>query len=293
MSKILTTCALILLFVPTVYSQKPKSDRVEAGLRGTVRSMSEEEARMTNRSGAWAEGKRLPSLMMVFDVNGNFTKRVLYDWAGNPRNEEEYSLDSESNRVVHHRNYSRSYDPPAPASPPARRSTSSVAQAENQRETLPDGSTVSTYTTRYKYKYDAKGKRIERIGLREDGADSWRDVYAYDARGTLSSITVYNADGKRTRVSSYDSRGNEVSTAYYAADGKQNFRSTYTYDNKDNRIEAAYFRGSDIVTEKYSYNYEFDARSNWTKRVAMRWVTKDGKSYYEPYTVDYRTIIYY
>lgn len=38
--------------------------------------------------------------------------------------------------------------------------------------------------------------------------------------------------------------------------------------------------------------YEFDAQGNWIKRTTSKWMTKDGKSFYAPAWVDYRTITY-
>jgi hypothetical protein len=65
-------------------------------------------------------------------------------------------------------------------------------------------------------------------------------------------------------------------------------------DKEDDGLRG---RVQKIVTErfdsKYSYTYEFDAQGNWIRRVSSKWVTKDGKSLFEPSSVNYRKISYF
>jgi hypothetical protein len=65
-------------------------------------------------------------------------------------------------------------------------------------------------------------------------------------------------------------------------------------DDKGNRVEWTIFEVRDgTISSKLSYVYEFDAKGNWIKRTSSKWVTKDGRSYYEPENVYYRKIMYY
>jgi hypothetical protein len=60
------------------------------------------------------------------------------------------------------------------------------------------------------------------------------------------------------------------------------------------RVEWTIFEVRDgTVESKHSYAYEFDAKGNWITRTSSKWVTKHGRSYYEPENVYYRKITYY
>jgi len=92
----------------------------------------------------------------------------------------------------------------------------------------------------------------------------------------------------------FDSKGNQIEWARYTADGKLNFGKTIVYDDQGQEAKVTYFNANGSISEKYSYSdYELDSNGNWIKRVTAKWVTKNDKSYFEPYQVTYRKIIYY
>jgi hypothetical protein len=66
-------------------------------------------------------------------------------------------------------------------------------------------------------------------------------------------------------------------------------------DAKGQVVETSYFDvKTDTVRTRYSYTYDsLDAQGNWVKKTTAKWVTKDGKSSFEPGYVTYRTITYY
>ena len=87
--------------------------------------------------------------------------------------------------------------------------------------------------------------------------------------------------------------GPEMSKQVYES-VRKGMHALSTLDEKGNQIEETSFETRDgSIRDKYSRTYEFDARGNWIKRTTSKWVTKDGKSYYAPAYVDYRTITYY
>jgi hypothetical protein len=126
------------------------------------------------------------------------------------------------------------------------------------------------YTNRFEYKYDDKGNRIEEIWYRNNG----------------------NLLGRR--VSVYDKSGNRTEVVWYMKDGKLLDRTVFTYDESGSLKEESSTRTDTDMTWKWSYSdYEYDSHGNWIKRKKMRWVTKGGSAYFEPYEITYRTISYF
>ena len=92
----------------------------------------------------------------------------------------------------------------------------------------------------------------------------------------------------------YNYSGNQREELVYSADGSLNQRYLSVLDEKGNEVEETIFEARDgSIRSKHSYAYEFDSHGNWTKRTTSKWVTKDGRSSYEPQYVYYRTITYY
>jgi acylphosphatase len=125
------------------------------------------------------------------------------------------------------------------------------------------------YSTKYKYRYDDRGRQVEVQRYRNDGRLAGRTVRNYK-------------DG-------------QVETLAYNADGELVDKRVETLDAKGNAVEVSYFDvKSDTVRTRYSYTYDsFDAQGNWVKKTTAKWVTKEGKSFFEPSYVTYRAITYY
>ena len=206
-----------------------------------------------NLDGSWAVTKRKPSEMEYYNEQGNLTKTVSYDYRGNPFQIEVYGYVT-GDRVSDFKSIQYEYDPPPMVIGPAVSS--------------PSPKYDSRYSYKYKYKYDDKGNLIEE--------------FLYSSNGQVVTRTVYNI------------KGNQKESLSYSKDGSINAKYVYTLDDKGNEIEEADYQvKDDSIRTKYSYSYEFDAHGNWIKKTTSKWVTKDGKSQYEPYSVAYRTIIYY
>ena len=125
------------------------------------------------------------------------------------------------------------------------------------------------YNFKFKYKFDDKGRRTEHAWYSNDGS-LW-----------LRYVSVY------------DGKGNEIEWFRYSADGTINGRSTATYDGFGNEIEKTWFRPDGSLSEKWQYEYELDAKKNWIKRSSRKWLTREGKSFFEPYEITYRQITYF
>ena len=127
----------------------------------------------------------------------------------------------------------------------------------------------SRFSYKFKYKYDDKGRRTEQAWYSNDGS-LW-----------LRYVSVY------------DEKGNEIEWFRYNADGSVNGRSTAIYDAGGNEVEKTWYRANGALSEKWQYDCELDAKKNWIKRSSKKQVTRDGKSFFEPYDITYRQITYF
>jgi hypothetical protein len=123
------------------------------------------------------------------------------------------------------------------------------------------------YSNKFKYTYDKKGRQTERQTYTNDGKPVWRCVYSFTEK--QKEETCYSSEKLYSkRVETLDVKGNVVEAT--------------DIDPKDGSVK-----------NKRSFTYEFDAKGNWIKKTSSIWVTKDGRSDYEPASVAYRTITYY
>ncbi len=204
-------------------------------------------------SGTWVVSKRKPSSTVYFNQQGNFTKRESYDYKGNPMEITVYGY-LDGNRVSDFKSIEYEYNPPPMV----------IGSASGEPE--------PKYDKRYSYKFK----------------------YKYDDKGNLKEELLYSNNGKLWTRTVYTYQGNHKEELVYDEKGALNQKETYTLDAKGNEIEEVDFNAQDnSIRDKYSYTYEYDSQGNWIKQAMFKWVTKDGKSSLEPYSVDYRTITYY
>ncbi len=206
-----------------------------------------------DRSGTWAVQSRKPTSMQYYNEQGNLTKSELYDWKGNLFQITVYGY-LDGARVSKWETIRHEYNPPPMMISPK------------------PGEAKPKYDPRYSNKSDFK----------------------YDDKKRLIEKTLINNDGKLWQRLIYKYSGNQLERLVYSADGSLNQRSVSVLDENGDSIEhTSYEVGGEKVRAKYTYAYEFDAKGNWIKQTSSKWVTKDGRSYYEPASVYYRTITYY
>lgn len=168
-------------------------------------------------------------------------------------------------------------------------------EAHYQADGTLDGKTV--------YSYDEKDRLSEWVMYHADGTPTTKTVFTYDAKGNLIENVEYDVEDVASLASgtvrhknryTYDANGHVTETNYYEADGALITKEVFTYDARGNLTEQADYDGAGTLTKKMAYAYtDFDSVGNWRKKVYALQVTKFGKSYLEPKTVDYRTITYY
>src|SRR2546425_2066301 len=206
-------------------------------------------------SGKWAVGSRKPSSMQYYNEDGNLIKTERYDWKGNLSDIEVYGY-IDGDRVSKYAYIRHEYDPPPMM----------MASAPGQKRVEHD----NRYSIKLKFIYDSNDRLIERVVIGNDGELRTRCVHDFD-------------------------KAKEVESCY--SDGKIYYKSTSIVDDRGNVIEKTIERPSsgsnNTSSDRYSYDYQFDSKHNWIKQTTSEWVTKGGRSYYEPTSVYYRTITYY
>ena len=231
-------------------AKRAGTDAVEEGLHGRVKTVLRESEDL---SGTWAVGTRKPDSMEYYNERGNLTKRESYDWKGNLSDITVYGY-LDGARVSDWKSISHEYNPPP------------MMISSGPGEAKPKFD--PRYKYKFEFKYDDKGRLIEKTLINNAGGLGLRYVYKYSEK--QREKLVYSADGSLNQhyLSVLDAQGNEIEwTIFEVKDGS--------------------------VRSKHSYAYEFDAKGNWTKQTNSKWVTKGGRSYYEPQSVAYRTITYH
>lgn len=242
---------------PTPLPQEPEaprlgSDAKDERLKGKVKTVFTESEDL---SGTWAVSSRKPSSMEYYNERGNLTKTERYDWKGNLSYIEVYGY-IDGDRASKSAYIRHEYDPPPMMLP----------QAPGQPKVTYD----NRYSIKLKYKYDENGHLIERSVIGNDGDLKTRCVH--DLKNDREEVSCFSKD-----------------TLY--------FKTLEILSDQGDVIERTSYRpkrtqNADFDKDKYSYTYEFDAKGNWIKQTSSKWVTKDGRSHYEPSAVYYRTIAY-
>lgn len=205
-------------------------------------------------SGKWiVQGRKIYGIT-YFNEQGNFTQRDSYNHKGFPHSITVYGYIA-GKRVSNAK--SVSYD-----DNPTIRISSSVSSKKT--ESL---KTDNRYQLSYEFKY-LEGKLIEMI-LKSNADEIWmRYKYKYSK--------------------------NRVEELIYSEDGKINQHYVINFDENGNEIEKT---NKDVLKiygeKKYRYEYEFDEQGNWIKQTTFQEEAENGLKLFKPYSVYYRTIIYW
>lgn len=154
----------------------------------------------------------------------------------------------------------------------------------------------NTEEPKQQYKYNKQGKIIEDSSVLMDGTVISKREMDYNAQGKLLETRYYNRNdvGKFDLANKriYKRRGNQSKSVYYEGCCKVKHWQTAVINSRKDLIRFSFFR-PDGYKRKAAYSYEYDSVGNWTKSKSFNWVTKNGKSFFEPVEVKYRKISYY
>ena len=201
MRKIIIPMTIAIALVVPSRAQQKKSDLDHAGLKGKVKSVKIEQARLSNKSGKQVEGKRVQLEAQNYGKDGMLVKSVR--WDADRRGDYFYSYDSAGKRLEFIRN----------------------ATSSSRVET--------------EYKYDANGYRIEEVQTGDQGLVA-KVVSVYDASGLRTERRMYTKQGLfARRTYTYGSDGNPIVEAEYdprgGLVGKQGY--SYEFDSTGNWIK--------------------------------------------------------
>lgn len=136
-----------------------------------------------------------------------------------------------------------------------------------------------------------------------------RNLYGYDRAGRLSRERFernYHFDAAGSQVVRLDrfDVGYEVALVYDAQGhvgekrvsdlkGRKQSRSEFRYDERGNQIEERSYDAGDRVTDRKTYEYEYDAVGNWTKEIFHWWDIAHGRETLKQSHVRERSLVYY
>lgn len=192
MKRIVIPLAIAVALVVPIGAQQKKTDVEQAGLKGKVKTVKIEEAKLSNKSGKVVEGKRVHLETQNYSDKGMLMKAVRFD-AGAPTNYF-YSYESNGSRLE--------------------LSRTATTQSRIKSE----------------FVFDANGNRIEEIQIGDEGLVN-KMVYTFDANGRLAETRIFNKQGLfARRTYAYGADSNPTQEAEYDAKGALAGKQTYSYE---------------------------------------------------------------
>jgi hypothetical protein len=183
---------MAIALVGTAHAQQKKTDLEHAGLKGKVKTIKVEEAKLSNKSGKQAEGKRVQLETQNYGENGMLVKSVRYD--ADKRGDYFYSYDSSGSRLEFIRN------------------------------------ATSSSRVKTEFKYDANGYRLEEVQTGDEGLVA-KVVSVYDPNGLRTERRMYTKQGLfARRTYTYGADGNPTEEAEYDPKGGLVGKQGYTYE---------------------------------------------------------------
>jgi hypothetical protein len=192
MKRIVIRLIIVIALVAPIRAQQKKTDLEHAGLKGKVKMIKVEEAKLSNKSGKQAEGKRVQLETQNYGENGMLVKSVRYD--ADKRGDYFYSYDSSGSRLEFIRN------------------------------------ATSSSRVKTEFKYDANGYRLEEVQTGDEGLVA-KVVSVYDPNGLRTERRMYTKQGLfARRTYAYGADGNPTEEAEYDPKGGLVGKQGYTYE---------------------------------------------------------------
>lgn len=104
--------------------------------------------------------------------------------------------------------------------------------------------------------YNIKGNLTKRYSYHSDGRLVVNNIYKYDNEGFLIERIIFTLGEMDFRYTfKYDEKGNKIEMTCYNSDGSLNDKTTYKYDIKDNQVEIIMYNSNEKLEEKSEYTY--------------------------------------
>ena len=192
MRRMVITLLIFLVTAATSLGQQKKTDLEHVGLKGKIKTVKVDEARLSNKSGQAVEGKKVQLETTTYGENGMLVKSVRVD-AG-ARGDYFYSYDANGNRLELIRN--------------------AVTQSRVKTE----------------FKYDGNGNRVEEIQTGDEGLVA-RTTYVYDSKGRCTEKRLFNKQGMfARRTYAYKTDDHPTEEAEYDPKGGLVGKQSYSYE---------------------------------------------------------------
>jgi len=210
---------LTLLISLSALAQKQQTDREADGLKGAVKTVVTEEAKLGDDTGRLVEYERKPESEVAYDADGNHVSRKAYDYTGALFELVSYRRVKGDKVAIYGdvENKNGIVEMSVPANQPKRRSD-------------------SQYTYKFKYKYDKDGNVSEEAWYRNDGS-LWLK-YVYKVKGTRKEELVYSEDGSLNQKYAYNlnDKGDKVEMLVYDTEKNSvGSKETYKYVEFDSK----------------------------------------------------------
>lgn len=288
--KFLIFATLMLLFCNFIEAQTPSNLKIDK-LFGNVKTVRTERTWTTKN----VESKRVLMTIETYDQQGNKTEWSAYMGSDKPLRSL-FTFNNEGNVTKE-----IWYD--------------SADQLK--------GNTVYTYNTkgnlieelssngvRVKFTYDSRNNKTlqqvfdvaENEGQRMFGAVEKTIRYSYDKFNRPIQIAFYSPKGSRVWnpalqahriIYTYDREGLIASQAVFNDDNSLRTKTNYIYDLSGRTVKEILFTAKERITQVYRYNYEVDARGNWTTQTKSKQVSRRRNRSYVQVEAVYRSIEYY
>jgi len=228
-----------ILSIGCIYSTMTKNDLTKAHLNGKVKSIREICYKAIYKDGVIIKGERQKRANMEAE---SFT---LYDEKGN---QTEYSIFRPDGSLQI--KFISSYD------------------YRGYKTTNNSYDSQGNLNTKTIYKYDDGGNEIEVNMYASDGSLYLKTTFKNDGNGNKTEEIWFTADGSLLSkdIYKYDGLGNKTEQSSYD-DGILDTRYTYKVDENGNDIERNGYDASGNLVSKNIYQYEYDKKRNWIKRI--------------------------
>ena len=192
MRRIVITLLIGLITAASSGGQQKKTDLEHVGLKGKIKTVKVDEAKLSNKSGQAVEGKKVQLETTTYGENGMLVKSVRVD-AG-ARGDYFYSYDASGNRLELIRN--------------------AVTQSRVKTE----------------FKYDGNGNRVEEIQTGDEGLVA-KTTYVYDLKGRCIEKRLFNKQGMfARRTYAYKTDEHPTEEAEYDPKGGLVGKQSYSYE---------------------------------------------------------------
>ena len=294
----LKIATLVALMFVVGHAQEKSDAEITYALKGPVRSFKVEVATFVSKLGDYVEGPKVTQMEATFNQDGNRTDLRIYNEKGVLSRRIVMKFDGKKmTEAINYDGEGRMW---------LRTVDVYDDQGKLKEETTYNGD--GSLRTKKTYKRDELGQATEVSEYNAQGVllDQFKNAFdgpllltterkVYREDGSLASISLYEAEKKRSEATTYNPDGSiankTVRTAQlveqYGPDGSLQKTTTISVEH---RLADEVVLNKDGSTKKESNAPDqLDAHGNWTK--LTKWRTDSQGT--RPLTVAYRTLTYY